>query len=108
MNNHKFEIIDNHEFGIIDTFEEGKCYCDYGPKDFNCIPVGDRYIGPIVRKYMFDFIGMKTYFIDSTEQGEGLFYCGVTIIPPESLKQFRDIIVKANNHYKSEQLELLI
>jgi hypothetical protein len=101
-------MIDNHDFGIIDFFEEGKCYCDYEPKDFNCIPVSDRYIGPIIRKYKYDFSFMDTYFLDSTQPSAGLAYCGVTIIPPESLKKFKDIIIDANNHYKSKELELLI
>jgi len=36
-----------------------------------------------------------------------LDYCGVTLIPPESLKQFRDVIIKANNHFKTKELQLL-
>jgi hypothetical protein len=32
---------------------------------------------------------------------------GITLIPPESLKQFRDIIIKANNHFKAKELQLL-
>ena len=50
---------------------------------------------------------IKTYFQVTTQPGTGLDYCGVTLIPPESLKQFRDVIVKANNHFKAKELQLL-
>ncbi len=51
---------------------------------------------------------LKTYYQVITQQGIGLDYCGVTLIPPESLKQFRGIIIKANSHYQSQELELPI
>jgi len=31
-----------------------------------------------------------------------------SLIPPESLKQFREIIIKANSYYQSQELQLLI
>lgn len=52
-------------------------------------------------------MAIKTYFVVSTQAGKGLDYSGITIIPPESLKQFRDIIIKANNHFKAKELQLL-
>ena len=33
---------------------------------------------------------------------------GVTLIPPKSLIQFRDVIIKANSQYQSQELQALI
>ena len=40
--------------------------------------------------------------------GLGLDYCGITIIPPRSLKEFKKIIARANKQFKSSELENLI
>ncbi len=53
-------------------------------------------------------MAIKTYFQATTQPGNGLDYYGVTLIPPESLKQFRDILIKANSYYQSQELQLLI
>ena len=37
-----------------------------------------------------------------------MMYGGITLIPPESLQQFSDIVTRANRHYKSQKLVLLI
>lgn len=98
----------NHDFGIIDSFKENKWYSDYEPEKYNCISVDDDLLGELIIKYNEELMAIKTYFQVTTQPGNGLDYCGVTLIPPESLKQFRDIIIKANNHYKSQELQLLI
>jgi len=97
-----------HEFGIIDSFEENKWYSDYEPKKYNCISVNDDLIEELIIKYNEELMAIKTYFQVTTQPGTGLDYCGVTLIPPESLKQFRDVIIKANSHYQSQELKLLI
>jgi hypothetical protein len=101
------DTVAKHEFGIIDFFEENKWYSDYEPEKYNCISVNDDLIEELIRKYNEELMAIKTYFQVTTQPGNGLDYCGVTLIPPESLKQFRDVIVKANNHYKSQELQLL-
>jgi hypothetical protein len=97
-----------HDFGIIDSFEENKWYSEYGPKKYNCISVDDDVLEELIIKYNEELMAIKTYFQVTTQPGNGLDYCGVTLTPPESLKKFRDIIIKANNHYKSQELQLLI
>ena len=97
-----------HEFGIIDSFEENKWYSEYEPEKYNCISVNDDLIGELIIKYNEELKAIKTYFQVTTQPGTGLDYCGVTLIPPESLKQFRDVIIKANSHYQSQELKLLI
>ncbi len=97
-----------HEFGIIDSCEENKWYSEYEPEKYNCISVSDDLIEKLIVTYEKELMAIKTYFQVTTKPGRGLDYCGVTIIPPESLKQFRDVIIKANNEYQYQELEALI
>ncbi|WP_457945359.1 hypothetical protein [Caproiciproducens sp. LBM24188] len=99
--------MEKHEFGIIDSFEEIKWYSDYEPEKYNCISVSDDLFEELIIKCNEELLAIKTYFQVTTQPGTGLDYCGVTLIPPESLKQFRDIIIKANNHFKAKELQLL-
>ncbi len=98
-----------HEFGIIDYFEENKWYSVYEPEKYNCISVSDDLIEELIIKYNEELMAIKTYFQVTAQPGTGLDYCGITLIPPESLKQFRGgVIIKANSHYQSQELKLLI
>ena len=91
-----------HEFGIIDAFEENKWYSEYEPEKYNCISISDDIIEELIIKFNDELMTIKTYFQVATQPGTGLDYCGITIIPPDSLRQFRDIIIKANNHFKAK------
>lgn len=101
-------LLAKHEFGIIDSFEENKWYSVYEPEKYNCISVSDNLIEELIMKYNEELMTIKTYFQVTTQLGTGLDYCGVTLIPPESLKQFRGLIIKANSQYQSQELKLLI
>lgn len=97
-----------HEFGIIDFFEENKWYSDYEPEKYNCISVDDDLLEELIREYNEELAAIKTYFQTTAQPGSGLDYCGVTLIPPESLKQLRDVVIKANDNCKSQELQILI
>ena len=97
-----------HEFGIIDSFEENKWYSEYEPEKHNCISVNDDLIEELIIKYNEELMAIKTYFQVTTQPGNGLYYYGVTLIPPKSLIQFRDVIIKANSQYQSQELQALI
>lgn len=97
-----------HEFGVIDFFEENKWYSEYEPLKYDCISVDDDLVEEILLNYDKEFMKVKTYFQITTQPGHGLDYTGVTLIPQNSLKQFCDIITKANSQYRSRELELLI
>lgn len=103
----------SHDFGIIDNFEESKGYSNYEPEKYNCVSVDDNIIEDMILRYKEELSAIKTYYHTKTQPGKGLDYCGVTIIPPESLQQFRDVILKAINEKESyemkvRQLEILI
>lgn len=101
------DTVAKHEFGIIDFFEGNKWYGKYEPEKYDCISVNDYLIEELIMKHNEELMAVKTYFQVTTQPGTGLDYCGVTLIPPESLKQFRDIIIKANNYFKAKEFKLL-
>lgn len=72
----------HHEFGIMSTDPRpGERYDEYEPQKYNCISVDDELIEPFAWKV--DEIPMYWHSLDVP--GPGLAYCGITLIPPESL-----------------------
>lgn len=80
------------EFGIIDEIDKNKRYITYEPEKYNCITIDDDIYSDdwweLTQKYkMRTYIGgdfNKPYF--------ALDRHGVTIIPPESLSIFEEIV----------------
>ena len=91
-----------HEFGIMmDAPQQGKRYDEYEPWKYACISVDDAYLeGVAERLTSIDF-----YWHTLSVKGKGLAYCGVTLVPPCSLKSFIDVI--ADNSELSELKKLL-
>lgn len=83
-------------------------YDFYEPEEYNCISVNDDFIEEMLHNYLEDFKKMKVYAHTTSYPAWGLNYAGITLIPPESLQQFSNIVTRANKHYKSQQLGLLI
>ena len=78
-----------HEFGIMENApENGRRYDDYEPQKYNCISVDDAYLEDIVS----EFDDIDFYWHTTDVKGKGLAYCGVTLIPPESIQAFADTI----------------
>ena len=76
-----------HEFGIMPTApQKGQRYDDYLPQKYNCITVDDKHIENLDLEHI-DFFW---HTLDIS--GKGLAYCGVTLIPPESMPQFITVI----------------
>lgn len=73
-----------HEFGLMDnTPQRGKRYDEYEPQKYNCISVDDKYIETIDTALS----GIDFYWHTLDVCGKGLAYCGVTLMPPESLRE---------------------
>lgn len=92
-----------HEFGIIDNFEGQKNYNVYNPRKYNCISVNDDIIISLNEHLSI----MKTYFHSFNRPEHGLAYWGITIIPPESLLLFYDIVTSSSYYGKSSGLNEL-
>lgn len=78
-----------HNFGIIEEFDKEENYLEYKPDQFNCIPADDNLIQSLVD----DLSIMKTYFQSFRRPEYGLAMWGITIIPPESLSLFYEVVV---------------
>lgn len=92
-----------HEFGIMDKPPKAHIrYDSYEPQKFNCISVNDDYIMPLLKKLTL----LKTYWHTLDRTKFGLAYYGITLIPPESLDTFIDLIY--NNPELSDLTSLLI
>ncbi|WP_313800811.1 short-chain dehydrogenase [Cytobacillus sp.] len=92
-----------HEFGIIDNFNKRKEYNEYTPQKYNCISVDDELIDSLGEQLSI----MKTYFHSFDRPEYGLAYWGITIIPPESLSLFYDVVSTSQHFQKSVELNEL-
>ncbi len=77
-----------HEFGIIQSINKYEDYNNYCPQKYNCITVDDDIILPLFKN--FDI--MKTYHHNIGIPNLGLAYYGITLIPPNSLNYFQDVL----------------
>lgn len=94
----------NHDFGIIDIFDPNiKQYEEYTPQKYGCVSVDDSIIETIIDKLSY----IDTYIHTEERPGNGLAYCGITIIPPYSLREFKDII-DAENNFELNELSMKI
>ncbi|OCA83776.1 short-chain dehydrogenase [Pseudobacillus wudalianchiensis] len=92
-----------HEFGILDAVDSQKDYDDYDPQKYNCISVDDDLIFDLNEQ----LATMKTYFHSLNRPEYGLAYCGITIIPPESLSLFYDVVTSSISFNESAGLNEL-
>lgn len=88
------------EFGIIDEIVFSKDYGVYEPEKYNCVYIDDDIY---INDWWAQLTTMKTYFHNMDRPGFALARWGVTLIPPESLLIFQDIVItdkriKTDNH----------
>lgn len=92
-----------NEFGIIDIFDNQKSYSSYEPQKYNCISVDDEIINGLIKPLSI----MKTYFHSFNRPEYGLDHWGITLIPPESLLLFYEVITSSSYFKKSVELNNL-
>ncbi|WP_409291224.1 short-chain dehydrogenase [Peribacillus sp. SCS-37] len=92
-----------HEFGIIEDIDNEKNDIDYEPLKYNCISVDDNIINSLSEHLSI----MKTYFHSLKRPEFGLAYWGITIIPPESLSFFYEVVTSSTFYEKSAVLNEL-
>ncbi|SHO51554.1 hypothetical protein [Anaerocolumna xylanovorans] len=92
------------EFGIIDCIDKEKDYSEYEPDKYKCITINDDiYINDWWDKLAY----IKTYFHNLNRPSTALARWGITIIPPESLPAFQDIVISDKRINDDESLVLL-
>ncbi|QUG41774.1 short-chain dehydrogenase [Psychrobacillus sp. INOP01] len=92
-----------HEFRILDGLDKWKDYIDYEPHKYNCISVDDDIMNSVNKHLSI----MKTYFHSFNRPEFGLSYFGITIIPPESLSLFYEIVTSSGHFKESVELNIL-
>ena len=76
------------EFGIIEDIGETQEY-SYDPKKYQCVCIDDAYIDDWWNKLAL----LKTYFHSLDRPEYGLARWGITIMPPDSLPGFQEIVL---------------
>lgn len=89
-----------HEFGLIDEIGNQNNFEGYTPRKYNCISVDDDLINSFYESLSI----MKTFFHSLDRPEYGLAYSGITIIPPESLSLFFDIVTSSIFFKESSEL----
>lgn len=80
-----------HEFGIMSTDpEQGRRYDTYEPKKYGCIAVHDD----LVERFAPALDSVLCYWHTLDRPEKGLAYCGITLIPPQSLPLFLDAVTE--------------
>jgi len=92
------------EFGIIEQIDPAKDYSSYEPETYHCISIADDIY---IDDWWDQLCLMKTYFNDLKRPATALARYGVTLIPPESLPQFQDIVLRDKRLNHDDNLVLL-
>jgi hypothetical protein len=83
-----------HEFGIMKMEPiKGIRFDVYEPEKYDCISINDIFIEPLLS----ELININFYWHSIDVPGKGLAYFGVTLIPPESLDLFINIIFDSSD-----------
>ena len=88
------------QFGIIDKFQKDKDYSDYDPHKYNCVAIDDD----VLDDWWNELALIKTYFHCYSRPNFSLSRWGVTLIPPESLEAFCNIVAEDMKSKSSEEL----
>lgn len=89
------------EFGIIEHLDENKDYSNYEPSRYHCIFIYDDWY---IDDWWDRLILMKTYFNNLKCPNYGLARWGVTLILPQSLPAFQEIVISDKRINKDEHL----
>lgn len=90
-------------FGIIEDIEETQKYT-YHPEKYHCVYIDDELY---IDDWWDKLILLKTYFHSLNRPEFGLARYGITLIPPETLPAFQNIVLSDRRIYKDEHLAAL-
>ena len=78
-----------HEFGIMERPPlPGERYDDYNPWDYAYVSIDDDWIEPLLPEW--EKINFYWHTLDTP--GKGVDYCGITLIPPESMEEMARVL----------------
>ena len=90
-----------HDFGIMQNEpmnNERFDICE--PEKYHCIQLHDGFIEDI----LMDLANVPCYWHTLQVPGKGLAYCGITLIPPQSIELFIQIL---SSQHQSEYNDLI-
>ncbi|GLC89919.1 short-chain dehydrogenase [Lysinibacillus piscis] len=93
-----------HEFGILHDIDKQKNYITYEPEKYHCLAIHADLIDSLTTA----FSTLNTYSHSLNRPALGLAYHGITIIPPESLTTFYNMIAESNDKHLLQDLMQLI
>lgn len=91
------------QFGIIEDIRELQGYF-YDPERYNCVAIADDIY---IDDWWERLVLMKTYFHNLNRPELGLARYGITLIPPESLPAFLEIVLSDKRKNEDENLIVL-
>ena len=91
------------EFGIIEDIMETREY-SYNPEKYHCVSIDDEVY---IEDWWDKLVLLKTYFHNLNRPDFGLARWGITLIPPESLPAFQEIVMADGRMNRDEQLVAL-
>lgn len=93
-----------HEFGIMQCKPKSEeRFDEYEPEKYDCIVVDDDFIEPI----LMELESIEFYWHSLDIKGKGLAYCGITLIPPESIASMIKILLMQDRLEYNELISLL-
>lgn len=88
------DYMPKHEFGIMQNKPMDKeIFNEYEPNKYNCISIDDAFIEPI----LIELQNVNCYWHTLENKVKGLAYCGITLIPPESMDLLKNILLHQDN-----------
>lgn len=91
------------EFGMIDDFQPNQKYTAYEPEKYHCVAINDEYIDDWWERLFM----IKSYNMSLEQPQWALSRWGITLIPPESLPAFLEIVAEDKRIYWDGHLEEL-
>jgi len=89
------------EIGIIESIDFEYDYSAYQPENYKCISLNDCYLDDWWR----DLSIIRSYFHNMKRPSLSIARYGVTILPPDSLGMFQDIMLKDKRLKKDRELQ---
>lgn len=90
-----------HEFGIMENAPKAsQRFDEYEPEKFKYIKINDDFIEPLLP----EFQSIRCYWHTLKHPEMNLAYCGITLIPPESIDAFISVF---NSHYKEQYNKII-
>lgn len=83
-----------HEFALLEQApSSNEIFNKYEPQKYDCISIDDDFLEPV----MEDLKKLNCYWHTLQNPEKGLAYTGVTLIPPQSMETFIDILSSSQN-----------